>query len=612
MSAEAAGLSRFSFTVSAPEPRNHLYHIVMEIPPFQEAVHSFDLVMPVWAPGSYSVRDFSRNVRDLLVQTDSGQPVRFEKISKNVWRVTPPAGEGGTGFRVRYRVYANELTVRTSHLDGTHAYGNGTSLFFYVEGRKEEPHDVRFLLPEGWRVTIALPEKDGTYQARDYDELADSPFECGTHRVLSFDVLGKPHVIALWGKGNEDAERLLSDVKKIVETSARLFGGLPYERYAFLIHIAAGAGGGLEHKNSQSIGIAPWRFQPEKEYREVLYLIAHEFFHVWNVKRIRPAVLGPFDYTREVYTRDLWAMEGLTSYYEALLPVRAGLIAPRHAFEEWSKMLKGHLETPGIRVQSAEESSFDTWIRLYKPDENSSNVSESYYRRGALIGLALDLLIRSETGGKRSLDDVQNWLMARYGAKDAGYPEGGYETAVKEATGCDPHVFFDRYVRGTESPDLSPLLRPHGVELTEKPEKEEGEESSDEKNIKVKADFGWKTKVENGKLTVTEVLDGRAASCAGIDARDELVSVDGYRASEEQLKRIEREVPAGTPVTIHLFRRDQLIEIPLTLGSRRSYTYEIKPVVSPTPGQAALFESWLGQPFPKEPVPVPVKEERLE
>jgi len=315
-----------TFTVAMPRPETHLYEITMRIAPLGAPVSSFDLVLPVWTPGSYMVREFSRHIRDLEAEGAAGGRLPVEKVEKNRWRVGRPGGTSAGPVTVRYRVFAHDLTVRTSHLDASHGYGNGANLFFYVEGRKDAPQRLRFELPAGWRASIALPRRGGAFLAADYDELVDSPFECGTHRTFEFRVAGVPHTLALWGEGNEDPKRLVRDLSGLVREAARLFGGLPYDRYLFIVHLAAGAGGGLEHRTSQSVGMEPFSFRPESAYRGNLRLFSHELFHVWNVKRIRPVALGPFDYTKEAYTRDLWAMEGITSYYEELLLVRAGLV----------------------------------------------------------------------------------------------------------------------------------------------------------------------------------------------------------------------------------------------------------------------------------------------
>lgn len=582
-----------TFTVAMPRPELHLYEITMRIAPFPSPVGRFDLVLPVWTPGSYMVREFSRHVRDLAADGPLGTPLPVVKVSKNRWRVglldDPSAGP----FTVRYRVYAHELTVRTSHLDASHAYGNGANLFFYVDGRKDEPQRLRFELPAGWKATVALPRAGAAFAAADYDELVDSPFECGTHRTFPFRVLGVPHTLALWGEGNEDPRRLVRDLAALVREAARLFGGLPYDRYVFLAHLAAGAGGGLEHRASQSVGMEPFSFRPESSYRGNLRLFSHELFHAWNVKRIRPEALGPFDYTAEAYTHDLWAMEGITSYYEELLLVRAGLIQPKHLLEEMGKRLKAHRETPGARVQSVEAASFDAWIRHYRPDENSPNVAESYYRRGSLVGWALDLTIRQATAGRRSLDDVMRGLWRRWGSRDLPYPAGEIERLASAAAGRSLARFFDRYVRGVETPPFERLFPAFGLGHREAPEKEDGETPA---RVLRRADFGWKVREEAGRVAVAEVYAGRPAYDAGISAGDELIAVDGVRADAEELKRIERDAAPGTGVTVALFRRRRLQSLRLVLGARRAFTYEIAPVEGAGAAARRLCRGWLGRP----------------
>ena len=582
-----------TFTVGMPTPSDHLFDIEMAVAPFARPVRSFDLCLPAWTPGSYFIRDHARHLRDLAAFGPDGERLAVRKVEKGRWRVECGGGSRGP-FRVAYRVYAFELTVRTSHLDASHGFGNGATLFLHVDGRKQEPQRLRFRLPRGWKASIALPRREGAFAARDYDELVDSPFECGAHRTFSFRVRGVPHTLALWGEGNEDPERLVRDLSRLVEAAAGLFGGLPYERYLFLVHLAEGARGGLEHRASQSCGVRPWKFRPEAAYREVLALFSHELFHAWNVKRIRPRGLGPFDYARETCLRDLWALEGLTSYYEHLLLVRAGLEEPRHAFEAWAKDVKAHRDTPGRRVQSLEDASFDAWIRFYRPDENSPNVSESYYRRGGLVALALDLSLRRGSSGKRSLDDVVLALWRRWGSKGKPYPDGAWEGEAARVGGPEVHDFFDRYVRGLETPEFEALFAAAGLLFREKSEREEGE-AAEAEAIPVRADFGWKSRPEGGKLLVAEVHDGGAAAAAGVSAADELVALDGCRVDEERLERVARELPPGREVRLHLFRLGRLVELPLVLGARRAFSYEIVPDPSAGAREKALCRSWLGR-----------------
>lgn len=582
------------FTVAMPRPETHLFDITMEVDP--SGARSIDLVLPVWTPGSYLVREFARHVRDFSAKDKSGRPLGVEKISKNTWRVSSSFKENPlSSLSIRYRVYAHELTVRTSHLDASHGYGNGANLFFYVEGRKDEPQELRFVLPRGWKTSIALPARRGIFRAADYDELVDSPFECGTHRTFPFSVQGVPHTLAVWGRGNEDAARLVGDLKKLVREAAALLGGLPYPRYLFLVHLSPGARGGLEHRASQSVALDPHAFRPEKSYRDALLLFSHELFHAWNGKRIRPEAFGPIDYGREVHTKDLWALEGITSYYETLLLLRAGILTEAQAFEQWTTLWKVHLETPGRKVQSAEMASFDTWIRFYRPDENSANVSESYYRRGALLGLALDLTLRRATGGRRGLDDVMRRLFRAYAAKGRGYPPGAIEEASVRVAGARPLVrgFFDRYVRGTGTPDLARVLLTAGLRLHEAPETEEG--VTDAGPPRVRATFGWKTKSESGRLIVAEVIAGGPAERAGVSAGDHLVAVDGLRATEDLVVRLEKERKPESRVDVTVFRRDVLETHRVRLGGRRASVWKIDARADAPPEARRLKKRWLAR-----------------
>ncbi|MGZ6989330.1 MAG: M61 family metallopeptidase, partial [Thermoanaerobaculia bacterium] len=361
----------------------------------------------------------------------------------------------------------------------------------------------------------------------------------------------------------------------------------------FLVHLSAGARGGLEHGASQSVALDSHAFRPEKAYRGALLLFSHELFHAWNVKRIRPEAFGPFDYGREVHTKDLWALEGLTSYYEVLLLLRAGLLTEVQAFEEWATQWKGHLETPGRTVQSAEMASFDTWIRFYRPDENSVNVAESYYRRGALLGLALDLTLRRVTFGRRGLDDVFRQLFRSHAAKGRGYPPGAVEDAAVHVAGSRlaVRVFFDRYVRGTGTPNLARLLKVAGLRLREVPEAEEG--VTDTTRPPVHAHFGWKAKAENGRLIVAEVLAGGPAQQGGVNAGDVLVAVDGFRASEEAVSRLEKERKPGSTVVVTVFRRDLLGAHRVRLGRRRASNWRIEVEPEAPAGARRVKKRWL-------------------
>src|SRR5687767_6413627 len=404
----ASAAPDISFTVSMPKPHTHMLEVEMRLKRGSNAPASEVLVMPVWTPGSYLIREFARHVQDFSASDAAGKALAWEKINKNSWRVLT---NGATDWHVNYRVYANELSVRTNELTSEHAFWNNAALLMYPEGFLHQPSTLRVIPPQPWKVATGLPAVAGqlnTFHAENFDVLYDSPVEVSDFKTLTFDVKGVPHRIVIDGEGNYDPERMRRDVQKIVETQVELMGGeIPYRDYTFILHLRSNAGGGLEHANSTALGYPRFGFritrgdrttsaspnpgeQPERDYRGFLSLVSHEFFHLWNVKRIRPDALGPFDYTQENYTKLLWVAEGITDYYADLTLRRAGLISDGEFISATARAIQLLQNTPGRLVQSVEESSFDTWVKFYRPDENTLNSQVSYYDKGAILGLLLD------------------------------------------------------------------------------------------------------------------------------------------------------------------------------------------------------------------------------
>src|SRR5919107_1608080 len=417
-----------SFTVAMPRPHTHLLEVEVAIKRAASGRQEERLVMPVWTPGSYMIREFERHVQDFAATDAAGQPLKWEKTNKNTWRVVT---NGARDWRATYRVYANELSVRTSELNSGHAFWNNANILMYLDGYLQSPSTVRVLAPDVWKVATGLPAVLGqknTFRAENFDVLYDSPFEVTNFKTLVFNVKGVAHRIVIDGEGNYDPERMRRDVQKIVETQVELMGSeVPYRDYTFILHLRADAGGGLEHLNSTALGYPRFGFRiergdratsaapnttgtPQRDYRGFLSLVSHEFFHLWNVKRIRPDVLGPFDYTQENYTKLLWVAEGITDYYADLVLRRAGLITESEFLSATARAMQNLQNTPGRLVLSVEESSYDAWIKYYRQDENSVNSQISYYDKGAILGLLLDLEIRKRSNNAKSLDDVLRYL----------------------------------------------------------------------------------------------------------------------------------------------------------------------------------------------------------
>lgn len=598
-------MTAIRYHISMPAPHTHLFHVTLAVDgPHPDALR---VALPVWTPGSYMVREFARHVQQMRATTADGTALECRKIDKSCWEVL--GADTGT-VRISYQVYANDLTVRTSHLDGTHGYFNPASVCVYVPGREQEPCAVTVQVPQGWRITTGLPALgddptvrwddvgreflaaalgEASFLADSYDTLVDAPFECGTHRVLTFSVDGIPHEIAIWGHGNEDDARLIADTRTIVETEKAMFGGtLPYDRYVFIVHLADGRGGGLEHANSMTMLVDRFTFQPESAYERYLALTAHEFFHVWNVKRIRPDVLGPFDYQRENYTRQLWTMEGITSYYTDLLLLRAGLIDRARYLELLADKIVLLQSQPGRLVQSLHQSSFDAWIKLYRPDENSVNSSISYYLKGELVAMLLDVEIRRRSAGAHSLDDVMRFLYEHYPISGPGFAEtDGFIAAVETVTGLHGQFddFFARTLGSTEELPYDEVLAAAGLHLFWS-HKRGGERPP--------LWLGVRTRTEHGKLLVAATLSGGPAERAGVYAGDELLALDGFRIGESTLNARLDERQAGDTVTISLFRRDVLLHMPLVLEHAPADRLALAEADDAPAGASALLTDWLG------------------
>jgi predicted metalloprotease with PDZ domain len=573
-----------SYRLDLSERNAHIVRVEAHFPTGGEAL---DLKLPVWTPGSYLMREFGRHIQDLECQSEAGAALVVRKLDKSTWRV-----ETGGARRViaRYGVYANDLTVRSAHVDDTHAFLNGACIFLYAEELRTREARVAIALPAGWRASVALPFVDGAYVARQHDELVDSPFEVGTHDLYELTAQGRPHRIAVWGRLGVAPETLQKDVAAIVDAAAALFGdGVPYDEYLFILMLAPNQYGGLEHARSCALLSSPFTFHPRKKYEEFLELVSHEYFHLWNVKRIHPEVLGPFDYQREAYTRCLWVMEGVTSYYDRYLLVRAGIQKPDKYLEKIAEELGKIAGIPGRRRQSLEESSFDAWIKLYRPDENSVNSTISYYLKGGIVALLLDLEIRYQTQGNKSLDDCMRLLWTRFGRAGRGFPDDAVQALMEEASGARLDEFFARHVRGRDELDAVRLLRTVGLTLA--PAEEDEDEAPP-------VWLGATTREDGDALLVASVLDGGPAVQGGLSAGDELLALDGFRVDNATLKERLAARKPGESIELTVFRRDELRRVRVTLGERPIEKFSLTPAADASAAEKARYQAWLGAPLP--------------
>lgn len=595
-----------AFTVSMPRPHTHLFEIDVSIKrgPAAPAPAEELLVMPVWTPGSYLVREFQRHVQDFAAKDAAGQPLKWEKINKNTWRIETG---GSRNWHATYKVYANELSVRTSELNSSHGYWNSANLLMYLEGFLTSPSTVRVVAPDVWKVATGLPGVPGqrnTFRAENFDVLYDSPFEVSNFKSILFSVKGVPHRIVIDGAGNYDPERLRADVQKIVETQVELMGGeIPYRDYTFILHLRPNTGGGLEHANSTSLGYSPFGFttlpgdrstsaspnapQQTPEYRGFLSLVSHEFFHLWNVKRIRPDALGPFDYTKENYTKLLWVAEGITDYYADLTLRRAGLISDGEFIGATARAIQGLQNTPGRLVQSVEESSFDSWVKFYRPDENTLNSQISYYDKGAILGLLLDLEIRKRTNGAKSLDDVLRALYVDFFKKNRNYTPADFQKTAETAAGGSLEEFFAKYVRGKDELNYNAALEAVGLRLQSAALGPTGQPVE-------RVYFGADLRQDGDRVVVSRVYAGSPAYEQGLNTGDQIVALDNARVTRDFLNARIAEKKPGDLINLTIFRFDELSTLLIKLGGRADGTYRIVPLPSQTEAQKRMFRSWLG------------------
>ncbi len=589
----------FQYTVSFLEPGSHVYHVRLHMTNVPQGRHTLSL--PVWTPGAYEVQDFARHIFDLRIEANH-QTIILSHEAKNRWGFE--SFGDASSVTLDYKVYAFELGVDTSHLDPSHAYWNGAQLFMWLDTYQKEPYTVRVQAPTGWKVATGLdtdPEHPNQYLARNYDVLIDSPFECGTHQTLMFTVDNKPHSVVLWGHGNENADEFTQDIQRIVEAQRDIFGSLPYDHYTFIVHLSDRGTGGLEHLNSTTCGVSRFAFKPRKSYRRVLGLVSHEFFHLWNVKRIHPDMLGPFNYDQEVYTHLLWAMEGFTDYYAGITLRRSGLFSVKEYLKGLADNLQAYEKEPGRFVQSLAESSFDTWIKLYKPDEDSKNRTISYYLKGDLVGTCLDLEIRHRTQSQFSLDDVLRRLYIRYAAQGIGFPESVYQETVEEVAGSSFQEFFDRYIYGTEPIPIDTVLGYAGLTISrtyKDLDKEDDLDATPDGSPLPLPWLGIDTRVVEKKVEVSiSYTTGPAANL--LQGQDHVIAVDGYQIQtvDELNERLRRNYRIGDTVTISIFRRGQLMAIPIVLAEAPYNKVDVEPIKDPSQEQQAFFESWMKAPL---------------
>lgn len=589
-----SGQQPIRYRISFPAPHTHYLEVNATVPAGTPRV---ELFMAVWTPGSYLVREYSRHVEDFRAATPAGAGLAWRKTRKNRWQID--AG-GASSIEVSYKVYARELSVQGNWVDSSFAMLNGAPNFMTLVGGEKRRYEVQLILPPAWTKSASGMKEGATphsFTAADFDELLDCPIYAGNGPIHEFTAAGRKHYLVNEGEPPMwDGPASAAALAKIVEEYARMFNGLPYEKYVFF-NILAESGGGLEHKNSTWMGASRWAWANAQEppaegspgtrrpsRLSWLGLASHEYFHLWNVKRLRPVELGPFDYENEVYTRSLWIAEGLTSYYGPLALARAKLASQAATLNTLSGTIRAVQTTPGRLVQPVESASYDAWIKLYRRDENSANDSLSYYPKGAVIGFLLDAKIRAATSGARSLDDVMRLALQRYSG-ERGYTPEEFRATASEVAGRDLSGWFKQVLESTEELDYTEALDWFGLRFRPA-------------SIRPGAPrvlTGLTVSTTSGRIVVTQVRRHTPAWHAGINFDDEIVAVNGYRLLPDHWpSRLEAFQP-GQTVEILVARRGEMktIKMPIVEDKPVSWTLEVRP--GATAEQRAHLKAWLMQ-----------------
>jgi predicted metalloprotease with PDZ domain len=566
-----------SYHLSMPQPQSHYFSVKIDVKDNLAASQEFKL--PVWTPGSYLVREFSKNLNQVKAIDASGKELKVIKKSKNAWEVLC---NGAQNYTVFYEVYAFELSVRTPFLDATHGFVPGAGVFMYTENTKAQKGLVKIYPHKSFaKVSTALPFQVAlsdaqckVYAFEDYDQLVDCPIEIGNQNEFEFLSAGVKHRVAMYGEANYNVAQLQKDMAKVVQAATDVFGSNPNKDYLFIIHNVTDGQGGLEHKNSCVLSVNRWSYAGSN-YIGFINLVAHEYFHLWNVKRIRPIELGPFNYDQECYTSLLWVMEGITSYYDELLLRRAGFYTQEEFLSKLQSQINYVEGTPGSRVQPVAHASFDAWIKAYRPNENSSNTTMTYYSRGAVLGAILDAYLIQKTQTKKSLDGFMQELYKKYAlGLQRGFTEAEFQQELSAYCGEDLQPFFDSYVNGTQIIPYQKYFEPMGLLVKDLTQAQPNIGAAFEGNEIVK---------------VKQVRRGSAAEEAGLSVGDEVLICEGYRVDKSSLEGMLNSLAPGESMQLTIARDEKILQLKFVMKTYAKPQFSIQ-IKDPN---ASTIRYWL-------------------
>lgn len=566
------------YSISFPEPHTHYAEVEMHISDIE--VKELNLKMAVWSPGSYLIREFQKNIDFVESRAKNQESKRLDKIDKNTWNVNL---HNENEITIHYKTYCFEESVRTNFVDEAHALINGAPTFLFVDGFENNAVDVEIIPFQNWKnISTSLQQKDNykwLRTAANINELIDSPIEIGNHFSYFFEAANVSHELAIYGESNCNIEKLIADLKAIIEVETDIFGSHPCKEYVFIIHNTEKSFGGLEHLNSSVNHIIRWSYG-EKNYQRPISLLAHEYFHLWNVKRIRPFELSSFNYNEENYTKLLWFFEGVTSYYDDYICYRAGVTKQDDFLDIVAQNINTVFNTAGIATQSLVEASFDTWLKYYRQNENSINSQISYYTKGSIVAMLLDFIILDATDGERSIDDVMHLLYQKYLAKpEVGFTEKEIQETFETIANQSLQTFFDDFIYGIERINIETYFEKIGIQL---------------KNITVENNIylGLETQYRERKLVITKLEKGFGAYIGGLNVEDEIIAIDNFRVTEDFKKIYEHKTVAET-IDVLVSRKGILKSIKIELTNDKKVNYKLEKIENSSEKQQKLLKKWL-------------------
>lgn len=566
-------MSTLTFHVYMDAPHTHTYRITLDVPALP--ADTISLALPVWTPGSYLVREYAKNINRLYCDDAH---IRINKTNKNTWQIESKQ----QAFRVTYELYAFEESVRTCWLDEVHASIIPAGMFLFAEGHPM-PSTIHFRPHASFqRIATALPmvENDPWVRfAEDMDTLYDSPVEIGNHIVEHFEAAGVQHTLVIEGNGNYQIPKMISDMQNIIETEVRIFGHHPCKSYLTILTTSNTLRGGLEHLHSTSLIFKRFMFAAREQYQEFISLFAHEYFHLWNVKRLRPAALGPFNYVEENYTTSLWIAEGFTSYFDDLIVYRAGGYTEEEYLAVLEKNINQSENAPGKHIMSVAEASFDAWIKYYRQNENSENSQVNYYVRGGVLATMLDILIIHHSEGKHCLDDVMRTAYQRFWLeRNSGYTEDEFKAIIEQYAGISLDRFYADHVFGTKQLPLNDLLHHVGLQL------------ENTMAGQVETDLGITI---NGNNFITAVRRNSAGEKGGLYVSDEVLAINGNRYTAGLLESLTANANVGDTLQILVSKSGRIAEYTITLQYTDKVKYRMSAIAELTDVQRRNYAKWL-------------------